>query len=112
MSGQTVFYGPLVTPLSLTEYAALPRALVCVSSDGDIAWRLDDVAPYDFQLALSTHGAADAELIELRRGEFLLPGFVDTHTVRPPRASKLGAFLMSQRSFTQPRDVLHAQLHP
>ncbi|VDB82910.1 unnamed protein product [Peniophora sp. CBMAI 1063] len=83
MSGQTVFYGPLVTPLSLTEYAALPRALICVSPDGDIAWRIDDVAPYDLQLALSTHGAADAELVELRRGEFLLPGFVDTHTHAP-----------------------------
>ena len=88
MSGHTVFYGALVTPLSLTAYAALPRALICISSDGDIARRLDDVEPYDLQLALSTHGAVDAELIELRRGEFLLPGFVDTHTVRPARASK------------------------
>lgn len=91
MPGQTVFYGPLLSPLSLTAYAALPRALVCVSSDGDIAWRLDDVAPYDLQLALSTHGAEDAELVELRRGEFLLPGFVDTHTVRPPRQFEASA---------------------
>ena len=30
----------------------------------------------------------DADLVELKRGEFIMPGFVDTHTVRSLRIRK------------------------
>ena len=85
----TIFYGALVTPISLTSYKALPHALLAVSkSTGLIEWLEEDVASGELQDTLAKHGIfiageyqADFELIELQFGEFLLPGFIDTHTV-------------------------------
>ena len=82
----TVFYGALVTPVSLTEYDALPRALLAVSRHtGDITWLERDVHPREIQDALERHGMLwPVDFIELKHGEFLLPGFIDTHIVRCP----------------------------
>ena len=84
----TIFYGALVTPDSLTDYLALPHALLAVSKDtGVIEWVEEDVAADELQDTLAKHGIvagdyqADFELVELKFGEFLLPGLVDTHTV-------------------------------
>ena len=78
-----LFYGAVVTPTSLTLYAALPHALLCVSSKtGKIEWIEDHVPPYELQNTLAKHGLVDAQNItELKSGEFLMPGFIDTHTV-------------------------------
>ena len=86
----TVFYGALITPTSLTEYRALPRALLSVSrSTGDIEWIEDDVATADLQDVLARHGhgaaSGNVDIIELKLGEFLIPGFVDTHIVSPQK---------------------------
>lgn len=81
----TVFYGALVTPTSLSSYIASPHALLAVSkSSGRIEWVEDDVPAHALQDTLAKHGLAaeDIDLIELKNGEFLLPGFIDTHTVR------------------------------
>lgn len=80
----TVFYGALITPTTLTETRALPRALLSVSrATGDIEWIEDDVAVDDIQSILARHGAASesVDLVHLKLGEFLIPGFVDTHIV-------------------------------
>lgn len=88
----TVFYGALITPVSLTEHRTLPHALLAVARDtGDIAWVEDDVHPSALQDALARHGlgAEDVDLVELKLGEFLMPGFIDTHIVRfPPSRSR------------------------
>ena len=80
----TIFYGALVTPTSLTSYLALPHAALAVSKrTGYIEWLEQDVPPSELQHTLAKHGIIDSgfELVELKHGEFLLPGFVDTHTV-------------------------------
>ena len=82
----TIFYGAVVTPISHSSYDALPHALLCVDrKTGDIHWVEPDVPASSLQDVLAEHGIVDmvdVEFVELRDGEFLVPGFVDTHTVR------------------------------
>ena len=81
----TLFYGPLVNPETLTSLSAHPRALLAVNAQGVIDWVEDDVDPSMLQDILAGKGLFDVDVIELKHGEFLMPGFVDTHTVRPYR---------------------------
>lgn len=82
MSGRTtLFYGAVVNPKTLTSYDARPRCLLAVGPSGNIEWMEQDVAPHDLEPTLSRYSCNDAEIVELKEGEFLLPGFVDTHTV-------------------------------
>lgn len=91
----TVFYGGIVSPTTLTSYSAFPHGLLSVSrSTGVIEWIEEDVPESELQLVLAKHGYSslgdytnDIDIIELKHGEFLMPGFVDTHTVRKPTAS-------------------------
>lgn len=86
----TIFYGGLISPSSLTSYLALPRAVLSVSrSTGVIEWIEEDVPASELQQVLAKHGYSsledynnDMDLVGLKLGEFLMPGFVDTHTVR------------------------------
>ncbi|KAI0054022.1 Metallo-dependent hydrolase [Auriscalpium vulgare] len=80
---QTVFYGAVITPDSLSHYSAYPRCLLCVGASGDIDWLAEDVHDSAVQDVLAQHGAQDAAFVELKHGEFLMPGFVDTHTHAP-----------------------------
>lgn len=90
MSGSTtVFYGAAVNPQTLTDYATLPRCLLAVGPSGNIDWIVDDVAPHELQDTLSQKGCLDVDIVELKEGEFLLPGFVDTHT-HAPQAANIG----------------------
>ena len=82
-----VFYGALVSPRTLSAHTVSPRALLCVAhTSGNIAWVEHDVHPSALQDVLAKHGLQldDVEFIELQHGEFLMPGFIDTHLVRPP----------------------------
>ena len=80
----TAFYGSLVDPVSLDVYHVHPRALILVNEAGNIDWVVKDVDSSMIQDVLAERGLVDVSLtvVELKRGEFLLPGFVDTHTVR------------------------------
>lgn len=79
----TIFYGAVVSPTSLTTYLAAPHALLSVSRvTGDIEWLEEDVSASALQDILAKHGQTGAvDLVELKTGEFLMPGFVDTHAV-------------------------------
>ncbi|KAG1754407.1 hypothetical protein EDB19DRAFT_1823727 [Suillus lakei] len=81
----TVYYGPVINPQSVTDYLALPRCLICVSSQGDIEWIVENVESTKLNDVLAQHDCApsDITLVCLKEGEFLMPGLVDTHTVRP-----------------------------
>jgi hypothetical protein len=82
MSGRiSIFYGAVVNPQTLTSYDAHPRCLLAVGPSGNIEWMEGDVASHDLESTLAKYGCNNEELIELKEGEFLLPGFVDTHTV-------------------------------
>lgn len=112
MSGNiTLFYGAVINPQTLTSYDVLPRCLLAVGNTGNIDWMVEDVAPHDLQQVLAQHGCNDEYLVELKDGEFLLPGFVDTHTVSKifPRTeimslnrlpSTLLKYLISERTFS------------
>lgn len=97
-----IFYGALITPTTLTEYRALPRALLSVSrTTGDIEWIEDDVAAGEVQDVIARRGAASesVDIVRLKLGEFLIPGFVDTHIVSYcPQKRRVGAGLSRSRS--------------
>ncbi|KAL5490342.1 hypothetical protein ACEPAI_5175 [Sanghuangporus weigelae] len=88
----SIFYGAIINPQSLTEYDVLPRALLAIDLSGNIAWIEQDVDSCDVQKTidqrLSELKASSGEdvhvfITELQDGEFILPGFVDTHTHAP-----------------------------
>lgn len=76
----TIYYGPVITPESLTEYKALPKCLLSVGPSGNIDWIVEHVPEHLLQDALAQKGFIDAEVNALKTGEFLVPGFIDTHT--------------------------------
>lgn len=83
MSGRpTVFYGPVINPIDLKTYSALPRCLMAILPSGEIAWMIDDVPDSMVQEIMAQQGCTDADVVALRTGEFLMPGLIDTHTVR------------------------------
>lgn len=77
----TIYHGAVINPRSLTEYDAFPNCLLAVSPAGDIAWMVEDVQGSMVQEVMSQKGCIDADVINLKFGEFIIPGFVDTHTV-------------------------------
>jgi guanine deaminase len=93
MPPPTVYYGALVNPVSIESFEAHPRALIAVDNVGDIALLVKDVAPSGVEDALAAHGwKHGTPIVKLQAGEFLIPGFIDTHTVRTSnvRASSIG----------------------
>ncbi|EDR03286.1 uncharacterized protein LACBIDRAFT_185911 [Laccaria bicolor S238N-H82] len=84
MSGSiTIFYGAVINPTSLTAYSAFPRSLIAVGPTGNIEWITEEVLPHQLQDELAQRGCLSEDLVELKDGEFLIPGFVDTHTHAP-----------------------------
>jgi guanine deaminase len=79
---RTIFYGPVVNPNSLSSFQSLPRCLLAVGSSGHIDWIEEDVHESALQNVLAQHASLEEHLVSLRHGEFIIPGFVDTHTVR------------------------------
>jgi guanine deaminase len=86
----TVFYGSIINPQSLSNYRA-SRSLLAVSASGTIEWIVENIADTQIENSadsritdiISQKGLSDVEVVMLKHGEFLMPGFVDTHTVRP-----------------------------
>jgi len=79
---RTIFYGPLVNPEALSSFQSLPRCLLAVGASGHINWIEEDVHESALQNVLAQHASLEVHLVNLRHGDFILPGFVDTHTVR------------------------------
>ena len=100
-----IYYGSLINPDSLTALSVHPRACLAVNVNGVIDWIEEDVEPSSLQDLLASKGLFDVDVIELKNGEFLLPGFVDTHTVGPYRHG-------GQRLFTDTLRSQHAPQFP
>ncbi|EIN07156.1 Metallo-dependent hydrolase [Punctularia strigosozonata HHB-11173 SS5] len=83
MSRATVYYGAVINPTSLTEYRSSPQSLIAVSAQGDIDWVVYDVQDSMVQQVMAERGYTEADVVVLKRGEFIMPGFVDTHTHAP-----------------------------
>lgn len=78
----TIYYGPVINPETLNSYKALPSCLFSVGPSGNIDWIVEDVAEHMLQDTLAQKGCIDVNVTTLRTGEFFVPGFIDTHTVR------------------------------
>lgn len=80
----TVYYGPVINPKSPKSFDALPRCLMAVGPDGNISWIEEEVTSCELETILHNHGLQDCGkyvLTELKPGEFIIPGFIDTHIV-------------------------------
>ncbi|KAF9069871.1 hypothetical protein BDP27DRAFT_1324738 [Rhodocollybia butyracea] len=85
---KTIFHGPLINPTSLLSFDTIPKCLVGVNSDGNIAWIERDVSDGQVKEAMDRKGhlhsdGLEVEVIELKEGQFIMPGFIDTHTHAP-----------------------------
>ena len=80
--------GSVVTPVNNRRYEALPDTYTYVTNDGIIRavqGLKPDVEPLTEEEFLRNVGHnGGIEILRLKKGEFLIPGFIDTHTVRVP----------------------------
>jgi len=82
MSGSvTILYGAVITPVDSRTWKALPMCLMEIGSTGNIGWMLDCVKENQLEETLSQKGLATSQVVYLKDGEFIIPGFIDTHTV-------------------------------
>ncbi|KAJ3883679.1 Metallo-dependent hydrolase [Lentinula edodes] len=93
----TVYYGSLINPTTLTTYEATASCLLAVNAQGNIDWIVHDVKDSSVQETLLQKGLldTDVEIVELREGQFIMPGFVDTHT-HAPQVPNLGTGYQSE----------------
>ena len=79
--------GSFISPIDKCNYLPVPKALIWVGDDGLIKC-IDEIQPGNDAAAaeavfLKKVGhSGEYEKLQLVKGEFLIPGFVDTHTVR------------------------------
>ncbi|KAF8660610.1 hypothetical protein AX16_001589 [Volvariella volvacea WC 439] len=78
-----IFYGPIISPVTLTTYNVLPRCLLAVDREGKVAWLLDDVDEDDLVQRMAEKACMCMRIDRLKEGEFIIPGFIDTHTHAP-----------------------------
>ncbi|ETS84568.1 hypothetical protein PFICI_02593 [Pestalotiopsis fici W106-1] len=82
-----VFHGTVIHSLGPTELEILEDALLIVRADGTVQSLDAGVAKSSVPNLLAARGLDD-EVRYLSRGEFLIPGFVDTHNHAPQYAQR------------------------
>ena len=100
-AGYKAFYGGLINPETLIGYSAHPRALVVVGVDGTIDLLekdVDEIENVKKILKDRYDGTSSVDLHELEEGDFIMPGFIDTHTVRPRRSNIRAILTVSQHA--------------
>ncbi|KAI4595258.1 hypothetical protein KJ359_006932 [Pestalotiopsis sp. 9143b] len=83
-----VFHGTVIHSLGPTSLEILEDALLVVGSDGTIQSLDAGVPSASVPGALASRGLDADEVRYLGRGEFLIPGFVDTHNHAPQYAQR------------------------
>ncbi|GAA5881398.1 hypothetical protein JCM16303_000162 [Sporobolomyces ruberrimus] len=82
-----VLHGTAIHSKSLTEIEYLRNTLIGVDENGVIAFLERDVEAGKIEEIVVKHGwsldDSETERVSLKRGEFLIPGFIDTHTHAP-----------------------------
>ncbi|KAJ4488096.1 Metallo-dependent hydrolase [Lentinula aciculospora] len=84
-----VYHGSLINPTTLTSYEAIPNCLIAVNAHGNIDWIVHDVKDSSIQETLLQKGLLDVNIVALQEGQFIMPGFIDTHT-HAPQVPNLG----------------------
>ncbi|KAK4142818.1 uncharacterized protein C8A04DRAFT_29586 [Dichotomopilus funicola] len=84
------FVGPVIHSLSPSELEILPCALLVVSSEGVISSFLKSTDPQQTRDTLASLNFPPGLITihNLERGQFLIPGFVDTHNHAPQWAQR------------------------
>lgn len=76
-----LFYGAVINPTSITNYGAFPNCLISVGASGNVEWIIEEVPKAQLYDTLSEKGFTELDVVAFGDGEFLMPGFIDTHTV-------------------------------
>lgn len=77
------FYGVVVHSTGLKELHILNKALLVVGPDGHVVTLEPDFEPEQIPARLKELGHAACNVTMLARGQFIMPGFVDTHNHAP-----------------------------
>ncbi len=77
------FYGTVIYSASLKEIAILENALLVVDDCGTIAALEANVQKEKVSERLEVLNASEFRFTELNEGQFIMPGFVDTHNHAP-----------------------------
>ncbi|KAK4082318.1 uncharacterized protein Triagg1_2130 [Trichoderma aggressivum f. europaeum] len=76
-------HATLIHSLSPAQLQVIPDALITVSSSGTILTLQPNVPPLNISNILAEQNIANIPLTTLSHGQFLIPGFVDTHNHAP-----------------------------
>ncbi|EGR46416.1 guanine deaminase-like protein [Trichoderma reesei QM6a] len=76
-------HGTLIHSLSPTSLQVLPNSLITISSTGTILSLQPNISPSDIPAILAQQNIQNIPLLTLSHGQFLIPGFVDTHNHAP-----------------------------
>jgi guanine deaminase len=79
------YHGTIIHSISLTELEILEKGLLVLSTSGKILQIEKHIEPHDIDNTLRKYGLSPSRtsIHRLSRGEFLLPGFIDTHNHAP-----------------------------
>lgn len=81
--GPKAFYGVIAHSTDLDTLAILDKTLVVVNGQGRIAAVESGIEKDAIEAKLNDLEVPGIEVVELSRGQFLIPGFVDTHNHAP-----------------------------
>ncbi|KAF9393553.1 hypothetical protein CPC16_001740 [Podila verticillata] len=76
-----VFYGTLIHSRSIKEIEYIKQGLLFIDDQGKIAKLVKGVA-HD-KVDASLEGVASEKVVHLHQGQFIIPGFIDTHIHAP-----------------------------
>lgn len=90
MAQHLVFHGTLIHCLSLDQLEIIEDCLVVISPDGIISSVAKSIQKESLKQHLATLGFSELqyEIHYLQRGQFIVPGFVDTHNHAPQWAQR------------------------
>lgn len=111
-----VLYGTMIHSISVKDVEVIQDGLMVVGLDGKIAVFLKNIAPTTISGILSQHGFSASALPHpvrvLSRGQFICPGFIDTHNHAPQwtqRGTGRGRLIMDWlNSITFPHEARFA----
>ncbi len=98
--GSFAFHGTLIHAISAQDTEVVTHGLLVVGKDGKIALLEKDVEEGKVDSILAEQKLSAVSVKKLKRGEFLIPGFIDTH-------SELHASVQAQLSLTSCKTMLH-----
>ncbi|KAK7723309.1 hypothetical protein SLS57_004503 [Botryosphaeria dothidea] len=87
---EQAFYGPIIHSVTATEVQICQKGLLLVGPDGKIALFREHVEKAQVAALIAEYGtgAGSLRIRYLERGQFLIPGFVDTHNHAPQWAQR------------------------